>query len=101
MYLVYLRHSEKPGPNVVKGVCPQIGRNQKQGIFKSSGKLGRKCTMGSGAPAVLRFQPLSLFRELAQDRVGQPGLVLRHCPVNSTQACTQGKGWSCGMLFPI
>lgn len=66
-----LRHSEKPGPSVVEGVCPQMGRNQKEGIFKSSGELGPKCPVGRGAPAVLRFQPLSLFRELAQDWVGQ------------------------------
>lgn len=72
---MYLRYSEAPGLNVVERVCPRTGRNQEKKkereIFKSSGELGLKCPMRSRALALLRFQPLSLVRELAQDRVGQ------------------------------
>lgn len=47
------------------------GKKGGGGFFKSSGELGPKCPWGSGTPAALRSQPLSLFGELAQDRVGQ------------------------------
>lgn len=70
MGLVYLRHREKPGLNVLEGVCPGIGRNQKKGICRSYRESGPKCPVQSGAPALLRFQPLSQFRGPAQDRVG-------------------------------
>lgn len=66
---MYLRPSEEPGLDGVEHGCPRTGRNQ--GIFKWYGELGLKCPIGGRAPALLRFQPLSLFRELAQDRVGQ------------------------------
>ena len=73
MGLVYLRHREKPGLNVVEGVCQGIGGNQKKkkkGICKSCRVPGPKCPVWSGALARLRFQLLSLFRGLTQDRVG-------------------------------
>lgn len=95
MCLVYLRHSEKPGLNVLEAVCPQTGRNQKKGMFKSCRELGPRCPVGSGAPAMLRFQPLSLFRELAQDRVGQSwaGVMPLPCKLHPSLYSRKGELW--------
>ena len=45
-------------------------KKKKKGICKSCRVPGPKCPVWSGAPTRLRFQLLSLFRGLTQDRVG-------------------------------
>lgn len=65
---MYLKYGEKHGPDIC--VC-ELGEIRNKESSNPLESWGPNAPVGSGAPAVLRFQPLSLMRELAQDRVGQ------------------------------